>query len=202
MSTGLAFLSKALADDLHAELAAAVWPAPRILVVAETEHGDRIERLWRHEGSAVGGRDRAADALAARWLAAGRPAVAAGAPGGVSRLELVPDQVVPDTGRQLGFWGGSSDAGEQAARALARLKALVGAESVLVPEWRGARAHGEQYRLVPLDAVDLNARPEPGPEPWRAGSPRPRPRWSGHGPAPPRCSTRRVVGSASAAEGC
>ena len=31
----------------------------------------------------------------------------------------------------------------------------MGAEAVLVPEWRGARAPGEQYRLVPLDGVDL-----------------------------------------------
>lgn len=191
----VAFLSKALADDLHAELAGRGLACTRILVVAETEHGDRIERLWRHEGAL------SAAAIAQRtrwqlegWLQDGRSR--SRCTGGVSRLELVPDQVVPDTGRQLGFWGGSSDAGEQAARALARVQALVGADSVLVPEWRGARAHGEQYRLVPLDAVDLNARPEPGPEPWPGRVPAPAPSvvWSRPRPAQVLDAQGRRVG--------
>lgn len=169
-----AFVAKALADTLQAELASRGLACTRVLVVAETDAGDRIERLWRHEGAL------SAAAVAQRvrwqldgWLSTGR--ALGRCHGGVNHLELVPDQVVPDRGVQMGFWGGTSDEGERAARAMARVQALVGAEAVLVPEWRGARAPGEQYVLVPLDGVDLGGRPRPGDEPWPGRIPTPSP---------------------------
>ena len=169
-----AFASKALADSLHHELASRGLACTRVLVVAETEVGDRIERLWRADGAlsaaAIGQRVRW---QLEGWLGTGRSR--SRCTGGITRLELVPDEVRPDTGLQLGFWGGSSEAGERALRALARVQALVGSEGVLVPEWQGGRAPGEQYRLVPLDAVDLSARTEPGPEPWPGALPAPSP---------------------------
>ncbi len=190
-----AFIAKALADTLHTELAARGLACTRVLVVAETDAGDRIERLWRHEGAL------SAAAIAQRvrwqlegWLSTGRSLGRCS--GGVHLLELVPDQVVPDDGVQMGFWGGTSDAGERAARALARVQALVGAEAVLVPEWRGARAPGEQYRLVPLDGVDLNSRAQPGPEPWPGRVPAPSPAvvWSRPRPAEVLDADGRRVG--------
>ncbi|MFZ4516995.1 MAG: DNA polymerase Y family protein [Microthrixaceae bacterium] len=169
-----AFAAKALADEFHERLSARGLACTRVLVVAETELGDRIERLWRHEG----GLSAAAVAQRMRWqlegwLGSGR--TTARCRGGVSRLELVPDEVVGDTGRQLGFWGGSSEAGERAVRALARVQALAGPDAVRVPEWRGGRAPSERYRLVPLDSVDLAGRAEPGPEPWPGSLPVPSP---------------------------
>lgn len=190
-----AFIAKALADDLHAELATRGLACTRVLIAAETETGDRIERLWRHEGAL------SAAAVAQRvrwqlegWLLTGRSR--GRCTGGISHLELVPDQVVPDDGLQLGFWGGTSETGERAARALARVQALVGADAVLVPEWRGARAPGEQYRLVPLDGVDLSARAEPGPEPWPGRVPTPSPSvvWSRPRPAEVLDAQGRRVG--------
>ena len=169
-----AFTAKSLADTLHEELSSRGLACTRVLVVAETEVGDRIERLWRHEGAL------SAAAIAQRvrwqlegWLGTGR--TTARCTGGVSRVELVPDEVVPDDGRQLGFWGGSSEAGERALRSLARVQALVGADAVLVPEWQGGRSPGEQYRLVPLETVDPVARAVPGPEPWPGALPSPAP---------------------------
>jgi protein ImuB len=169
-----AFTAKALADTLHDELSSRGLACTRVLVVAETEMGDRIERLWRHEGAL------SAAAIAQRvrwqlegWLGSGRSV--ARCTGGVSRVELVPDEVVPDDGRQLGFWGGSSEAGERALRALARVQALVGADAVLVPEWQGGRSPAEQYRLVPLETIDPVSRPGPGPEPWPGALPAPAP---------------------------
>ena len=77
-----AFVAKSLADTLHAELAAKGLACTRVLVVAETEVGDRIERLWRHEGAL------SAAAIAQRvrwqlegWLGTGRSL--GGARGGV-----------------------------------------------------------------------------------------------------------------------
>ena len=169
-----AFTAKALADTLHDELSSRGLACTRVLVVAETEVGDRIERLWRHEGAlsaaAIGQRVRW---QLEGWLGTGR--TAARCEGGVSRIELVPDEVVADDGRQLGFWGGSTEAGERALRALARVQALVGADAVLVPEWQGGRSPAEQYRLVPLDTVDTAARAAPGPEPWPGALPAPAP---------------------------
>ncbi len=169
-----AFVAKALADTLHTELATRGLACTRVLVVAETDAGDRIERLWRHEGalSAAGIAQRVRWQLDG-WLSTGRSL--GRCTGGVSLIELVPDQVVPDDGVQLGFWGGTSEAGERAVRALARVQALVGTDSVLVPEWRGGRAPGEQYRLVPLDAVDLGARAVPDGAPWPGRMPDPAP---------------------------
>ncbi len=169
-----AFCAKSLADTLHRELGSRGLACSRVLVVAETEVGDRIERLWRADGAL------SAAAISQRvrwqlegWLGAGRSV--SRCTGGITRLELVPDEVRADDGLQLGFWGGTSAVGEQALRALARVQGLVGTEGVLVPEWQGGRGPGEQYRLVPLDAVDLSSRTERGPEPWPGSLPSPSP---------------------------
>lgn len=169
-----AFAAKALADELHDTLASGGLACTRVLVVVETESGDRIERLWRSDGAlsaaAIGQRVRW---QMEGWLSSGRTRCRSS--GGISRLELVPDEVRPDAGVQLGFWGGTSDAGERATRALARVQALVGPEKVLVPEWHGGRAPAEQYRLVPLDAVDPASRATPGGAPWPGSLPAPSP---------------------------
>lgn len=169
-----AFVAKVLADDLHSELARRGLACTRVLVVAETEVGDRIERLWRHEGAL----SAAALAQRARWQLDGWILTGRGSGrcrGGVSRIELIPDQVVPDDGLQLGFWGGSSEAGERALRALARVQAMLGPEAVLVPEWRGGRAPGERYRPVPLETVDLDSRAGRDERPWPGALPAPSP---------------------------
>jgi protein ImuB len=169
-----AFVAKSLADTLHAELSSKGLACTRVLVTAETEVGDRIERLWRHEGAL------SAAAIAQRvrwqlegWLSTGRSR--GRCHGGVQRLALAPDQIVPDDGVQQGFWGGTSEEGERALRALARVQALVGAEAVRVVEWRGGRAPGEQYHLVPLEGVDLSARARADDRPWPGRVPAPAP---------------------------
>ena len=113
-------------------------------------------RLWRHEGTLTA----AAVADRVRWQLDGwLHASGGGRPsGGLVRLALVPDEVVAATGRQLGFWGGETEADERAARALTRVQALLGVEAVQVPERRGGRGPAEQIRLVPAAAVDVVAR--------------------------------------------
>src|SRR5205807_9732699 len=60
--------------------------------------------------------------------------------GGLTLVRLAPDEVVPDEGRQLGFWGGDRAADERAARALARVQALLGPEAVATAVLTGGRA--------------------------------------------------------------
>jgi protein ImuB len=103
------------------------------------------------------------------WLH-GPPAVRPTA--GLVRLALLPDEVVPATGHQAGFWGGATAADERAARALARVVGLLGEGSVRLPEWRGGRDPVDQLVLVPLtggvgevgrvDAPPSDAPPWPG----------------------------------------
>lgn len=153
-----AFVARSLAEELAGRLGGLGLACTRLLVAAETEHGERLERLWRGEG-AGGAAALSAGAIADRvrwqldgWLRTGQPTA------GICLLELRPDEVVPATGRQLGFWGGVTGADERAARAVARLTGLLGVEGVLVPEPRGGRAPAEACALVPAAAVDLTDR--------------------------------------------
>jgi protein ImuB len=171
----VAFAAKALADDLHGQLDRLGLACTRVAILAETEHGESLERVWRHEGALAAGAiaDRVRWQLDG-WLngsAAHRPT------SGISLLALVPDEVMAATGRQLGFWGGETAVDDRAERALARVQGLFGPDAVTVPEWRGGRGPGEQVVRVPVHAVDLT-----GPRPGRPGA-RAAP-WPGRLPAP------------------
>ncbi len=149
------FIAKALADELLSRLDALALSCTRVLVSAETEHGERSERLWRHEGSltAAAVSDRVRWQLDG-WLngsAARRPT------SGIVLLRLAPDEVMAAHGRQLGFWGSETGAADRAARAVARVQGLLGPDAVRVIEWRGGRDPSEQVRLVHAHAVDLTA---------------------------------------------
>jgi protein ImuB len=79
-------------------------------------------------------------------------------PGALTQLVLVPDEVVPDRGRQLGFWGEETEAEQRAARALARIQGLLGPEAVHTARLRGGRDPADRVTLTP--ATDP---PPPGP---------------------------------------
>jgi protein ImuB len=156
-----AFVARGLADELARRLDADGLACTRLLIAAETEHGERHERLWRGDG-AGGAAALTAGAIADRvrwqlegWIGTGGTSSTPTA--GICLLELVADEVVPATGRQLGFWGGTAGADERAVRAVARVAGLLGLEAVTVPEWRGGRSPAEQVVLVPAAAVDLVA---------------------------------------------
>src|SRR4029453_19242220 len=108
-----AFVARGLADELHRRLGERGLACTRLVITAETEHGERLERVWRHEGALSVG----AIADRTRWQLDGwlhhtstprRPTA------GITLLRLAPDEVVPATGRQLGFWGAAAGADERA----------------------------------------------------------------------------------------
>lgn len=184
----MAFTAKALADELHARLAAQGSTSGRVVVDAESEHGERCERVWR--GGAELGSSAAGFAAAladrVRWQLEGwldgpparRPT------GGIVLLRLAPDEVVPASGRQLDLWGGETMADESVTRAVARLDGLLGTGAVTVPERRGGRLPTEQVVRVPAAAVELRAdRVAGGGGP--AGRGGERAPWPGALPAPP-----------------
>ena len=182
-----AFVAKSLADELHAKLAADGLACTHVLVEAETEHGETLARHWRHEGALTAGAlvDRVRWQLDG-WLT-GSASMAPTA--GISRLALVPMEVVAATGRQLGFWGGETLVDERVLRAVARVQGTLGVEAVTVPEVRGGRSPAERVVRVPVAAVDLTA-PRPAArvthvrEPWPGRVPAPAPASVPVDPAP------------------
>jgi protein ImuB len=159
------FVAKSLADELHEALGARGLACTRIAIEAETEHGEHLIRLWRHDGAL------SSRAIAERvrwqldgWLSTGATTA------GVSLIRLIPDEVKPDNGRQLGFWGGSAAAQDRAARGFARVQGLLGPEGVMTAVVGGGRDPAGQVRLIPWG--------DPRPA-VTAGAP-----WPGHLPLP------------------
>ncbi|HLM19825.1 MAG TPA: DNA polymerase Y family protein, partial [Acidimicrobiia bacterium] len=191
-----AFVAKMLADRLLARLDALGLCCARVIVEAETEHGEHLSRTWRHEGALT------PSALAARvrwqldaWLLTDTVTA------GISRLVLTPDDLGPAVGRQLGFWGGDPAAADRAGRALTRVQGMLGPDAVVTAHDGGGRTPGERIRWVPWG----EPRPEPRPQP-RTG---PRcmnealPPWPGAvpGPAPARVFDPPVPAELIDAEG-
>ncbi|HVL07470.1 MAG TPA: DNA polymerase Y family protein [Acidimicrobiales bacterium] len=169
-----AFVAKGLADRLHDGLTVQGLTATRVLVEAEWEHGERMGRRWRLDGN--GGRGAAALAERVRWQLDGwmtSASVGDQPSGGLTLLRLVPEEVRPDDGRQLGFWGGDRAAAERVARVLARVQGMLGPEAVVTAVPAGGRSPAEQVRLVPW-----GERPPPGVDaepPWPGRIPPPLP---------------------------
>jgi len=143
----LAFLAVGLADELVGRLAPHGLAATQLLVEAETEHGESLQRWWR------GDRPFTARSMVdrVRWQLEGwlqGPAVAAPS-AGVTLLRLTVGETVPDDGHQLDFEGGVAETSRQVERGLARVQGLLGHEAVLTAVRTGGRGPGEQIRLVP-----------------------------------------------------
>lgn len=171
------FAAKSLADRLHESMAAEGLACVRLAVEVGFDDGRVQERLWRHDGLL----SSLAVAERVRWqLSDWRTGKADGADdtggedrpyGGVTFLEMVPDQLVPDEGRQQAIWG-QSDITDRIARAADRIQAMLGHRSIVRPVLTGARGPADQVVRVPVgdlppgDAAD-------GPWPGRIPLPAP-----------------------------
>ncbi len=167
-----AFVAKALADELQERLDTRGLACTRIAIEAETEHGEHLVRLWRHEG----GLTPAAVAERARWQLDGWLHSTQRPTSGITLLRLVPDEVGAARGHQMGFWGGRTLADERAARVLARVQGLLGVDAVSLPEVRGGRSPGEHVALVPVGLAEPGRMMAPAPDaPWPGRVPSPLP---------------------------
>lgn len=172
-SDALVFVGRQLAEALVGALAADGRVCTRLLVTAETEHGERAERLWYRDG----GLSAAAMVERVRWQLdawAQHEELTAG----VVLLRLDPVEVRADDGVQLGLWGGRTQADEWAVRAVARLATVAGEQQVLVPAAQGGRQPHDTYAWVPAVTADLLEPAErlavpAGPWPGRMPSPSP-----------------------------
>jgi protein ImuB len=96
----------------------------------------------------------------------------AGPAGGITRLRMIPDQLVRDEGRQLGLWG-DAVISDRVARAATRVQAMLGHEAVMRPVLAGGRDPAEQVTLVPFG--DSRAPLLPAGRPWPGRIPAPAP---------------------------
>jgi len=138
-----AFAARALAERLHRTLAGHGLSCTRLGVAARTAVGEELLRVWRcAEPLSPGGTvDRVRWQLDA-WLTRGGS-------GAVVALRLTPEETVTAGALQLGLWGDIGEADERAGRALVRVQALLGPESVVTAVLAGGRDPGDRVRLVP-----------------------------------------------------
>lgn len=168
------FAAKVLIDDLAAHFRDRGLVCTRLGVEAETEHGETSQRTWyRSEGlDASAMSDRLRWQLDG-WINGPNPPSA-----GVAVLRLDPLQVRTSAGTQQTFWGGRSQADDDALRAMTRVTGLLGARSVLLASWRGGRDPRQMFDLVPLSDLDeRQAVPESDAPPWPGCLPTPAPSW-------------------------
>jgi len=192
----VAFAAKGLAGRLLFRLAERGLACTRVVIEAETEHGERLARCWRHDRVLT----PAALAERVRWQLDGwlLGRVDDGADedldtttGGLTLLRLVPDEVVPADGRQLGFWGGDQAAHDRADRALARVQGLLGYDAVTTAVVQGGRTAAEQIRWVPWGDAREPERPlvvDTFPAAWPGALPAPFPARVLDPPAPAQLS--------------
>ena len=149
----VAFMARALADDVVARLARYGLDCVCIDIEAESDSGHASNRRWRHElrFSAADIVDRVRWQLEGWYRSSERPT------GPVALIRITPCVVAPADGRQLGMWGARSEADERAAKALARVQGLLGAEAVTVPRLAGGRRPADTGRRVPLHAAEADA---------------------------------------------
>ena len=128
-------------------------------IEAHSDSGHASRRRWRHElrFSAAAVVDRVRWQLEGWYRSSERPT------GPITLIRITPCVVAPADGRQLGMWGARSEADERAAKALARLQGLLGAEAVTVPRLAGGRRPADTGRRVPLHAAEADAGPAQDP---------------------------------------
>ncbi len=164
-----AFAGRLLATRLHAALAAASVSCTRLAVLAETEAGEQLSRIWRcAEPLTPGG---TADRV--RWQLDGwltrrdRPT----AP--VTLLRLEPVEIARAGALQLGLWGGVGEENERARRALIRVQGLLGGEAVRIGVLSGGRGPAERVTMVVLGDEPVPAADPTQPWPGRLPEPAP-----------------------------
>ena len=174
----VAFTARALADDMMARLDRDGLDCMCVDIEVHSDSGHASHRRWRHEfrfnPPAVV--DRVRWQMEGWYRSPERPA------GPITLIRIKPCVVAPADGRQLGMWGARSEADEQAAKVLARLQGLLGAESVTVPRLAGGRRPTDTGRRMPL--FDAAAEAPASPKKAKKKSKAAEALWPGRLPAP------------------
>lgn len=164
----VAFGIRVTADAFIAGLAAAGLACTELRVVLHGPDGGGVERVWAHQSSF----DAAAVVDRVRWQLEGAPGGAL--PGGVDRVELIPEAAGSLTAYEPGLFGRGSDG--RIGNALSRVQTMLGAQGVLTASIGGGRRLADRIILTPW-----GERPPPTPtgsegeRPWPGALPEPHP---------------------------
>jgi protein ImuB len=170
-----AFAARGLAERLHAKLTSHGLACTRLVIEAQTAHGEELQRTWRHDGllSAAAIADRLRWQLDG-WLSGRAARGDRIAPrSGLTGLRLSPEGVVVHAGLQPGLWGEAGEERDRAHRALSHVQGLLGPDSVFTPVLDGGRVERDHARLVPWGDERMPTRPVEPPWPGRLPAPSP-----------------------------
>jgi protein ImuB len=164
-----AFASREPAEQLHAALAARGLACVRLGVGAGTEAGEELHRVWRcaEPLTAAGIADRV------RWQLDGWLSCRDRPSAGITLLQLIPEEVIGGQALQRGLWGESGEDDERAGRALVRVQAMLGPETVFTAVIGGGRDPTDRVRQVPWGDDPAPARDVDPPWPGRLPAPSP-----------------------------
>jgi len=166
----VSFIAAGIAEELVGRLAPHGLACTRLLVEAATEQAEELGRWWRAD------RPFTARAMVdrVRWQLEGWMSSPADAPSaGITLVRLTAGEVVPDSGRQLGLFGGTAEASQRVERGIARVQGLLGHAAVGTAVLAGGRGPAEQVCLVPWG--EPREEPEKARHPWPGRVPSPAP---------------------------
>lgn len=169
-------VGREVAEELCAHLGRHGAVCVRVQVSLLDDHGTQSDRVWyRPEGLSAGAITERIRWQMEGWVTARGPT--GGPTSGIVVMRLIPLELRPFEGRQVGLWGAAAAADETAHRATAALVQLLGADAVRVPEWRGGRDPSEAFVRTPASLVDLDRREAAVIEErrWRGALPSPSP---------------------------
>lgn len=176
-----AFAAKTPAQRLHERLEARGLACIRLGIIARTEHGEELERVWRCAEPLT--RDGTADRVRWQldgWLSAPPGQVRPTA--GVCTVTLRPRELVGAGDLQLDLLDDSSGrAAEHAGRAFVRVQGMLGPDGVLTGVFDGGRDERDRIKLVPwgdrFTTVATSDQPWPGALPAPSPSSLPESPW-------------------------
>ena len=171
----LTLVARHVAERLDAALLEAGVRCGKVRIVARTEHGQELERVWRTDVGSRAGAFAAHMTDRVRWQLEGWLSGTSDGPerAGLSSLGVVAEDVMPLGSEQSYLWGGVSGADSRAQRTLERVQGLLGPEGVLAVREQGGRSPRDRVLALPWGQELTEARRIAHPWPGRIPDPAP-----------------------------
>lgn len=160
-------VARLLAERLDVSLLAAGMRCGKVRIVAATERGQQLERVWRTDVGARAGAFASHMADRVRWQLEGWLSGTSEGPerSGLISLGVIAEDVVPLGAEQSYLWGGISGADSRAQRAVERIQGLLGPDGVVAVREQGGRSPRERVLALPWgqEATESRALAHPWP---------------------------------------
>ncbi len=171
----LTLVARHVAELLATALLEAGMRCAKVRIVARTERGEELERVWRTDVGSRAGAFAAHMTDRVRWQLEGWLSGTSNGPerAALSSLGVVAEDVVPLGAEQSYLWGGVSGADSRAQRTLERVQGLLGLEGVLAVREQGGRSPRDRVLALPWGQELTPVRPPAHPWPGQIPDPPP-----------------------------